>query len=444
MTSTNEYPFCAETGGRSARRFHAEYGSPLPTMDLAARNTAAKVHRGAEVLALTYPPPAWSGVDPSSAEGLSTLLALLYGGNRIEWSRGGVGLGRSVPSGGGAYPGEVYVATGFGLCHYLPGAHALELLRPDDLRSDLAGCLSVAPESRPELRPELLLLFTSRHDSNLARYGGFGHRLQALDTGVLAGQSSALLEAAGLRPRVHGLFDDDRLGKYLGLDQTAETVRAVVTAGPDVLSGATTAVITRTPRRHTPRSGFAVAEIDRAQVLSVLAEATKAVETDFMSGAEVHCVAGRVSGLSVGCHRFDGESGDLAPGLAGVTPRELFAAGSFGELAGFEAACALLVVGDYEHGYATHGDRWYRLLNLSAGLLGLRIALAATGAGLAAGLRCDFIVEQADPMIRDEDRGRGRGRDRDRDRTVLLTVLIGHERAVPAPTYSLLPVEDRR
>ncbi len=430
MTSTNEYPFRAETGGRAARRFHAEYGSPLPTMDLTARNTAAKVHRGAEVLPLSYPPPMWNGVDPSSAEGLNTLLALLYGGNRIEWSRGGVGLGRSVPSGGGAYPGEVYVAAEFGLCHYLPGPHALELLRPDDLRSDLAGCLSRAPESRPEL----LLLFTSRHDSNLARYGGFGHRLQALDTGVLAGQSSALLEAAGLRPRVHGLFDDDRLGKYLGLDQTAETVRAVVTAGPDVLSGATTAVITRMPRRHTPRSGFAIAEIDRAQVLAVLDEATEAVEADFTSGAEVHCVAGRVSGLSVGCHRFDGASGELAPGLPGVTPRELFAAGSFGELAGFEAACALLVVGDYEHGYATHGDLWYRLLNSSAGILGQRIALAATGTGLAAGIRCDFIVEQADRMIRDEDQ----------DRSVLLTVLIGHERQVPAPTYSLLPIEDRR
>ncbi|MBS2534415.1 hypothetical protein KGQ20_16715 [Catenulispora sp. NF23] len=436
MTPTSEYPFRAETGGHAARRFHAEYGSPLPTMDLAARNTAAKVHRGAEVQALSYPPPAWSGVDPSSAEGLSTLLALLYGGNRVEWSRGGVGLGRSVPSGGGAYPGEVYVATEFGLCHYLPGAHALELLRPDDLRSDLAGCLSLAPESPPEL----LLLFTSRHDSNLARYGGFGHRLQALDTGVVAGQSSALLDAAGLRPRVHGIFDEDRLGKCLGLDQTAETVRAVVTAGPAILPGATTSVITRTPRRHTPRSGFAVTEIDRAQVLSILGEVAGTVEADFTSGADLHCVAGRVSGLGVGCHRFDGASGELTPGIAGVTPRELFAAGSFGELAGFEAACALLVVGDYEHGYATHGDRWYRLLNVSAGLLGLRISLAATGAGLAAGLRCDFIVAQADRIIGDEHPNR----DRDRDQTVLLTVLIGHERAAPAPTYSLLPIEDGR
>jgi SagB-type dehydrogenase family enzyme len=439
MTTTSDYPFCAETGGHAARRFHAEHGSPLPLMDLAARNTSPKVHSGAKILSLAFPPPAWSGVDATHPEGLNCLLASLYGANRIEWSRGGVGIGRSVPSGGGAYPGEVYLAAEFGLCHYLPSIHALELLQPDDLRVELADCLRPAPQPRPEM----LLLFTSRHDSNLARYGGFGHRLQALDTGVLAGQASALLNAAGMRARVHGIFEDDRLGRCLSLDTAAESVRAVVTAAayPDAGTGETD-VVARTLRRHTPRSGFAVAPVERERLVSLLDEADVATPTDFSADLgidatvpatpDLHCVAGRVSKLPAGCHRFDRESRDLLPGLAAVTPRALFAPGSPGELAGYESACAVLITGDYEHGYARYGDRWYRLLNLLAGILGLRISLAAAGAGLAAGLRCDFITPQADRMLRDP------------DRTVLMTVLIGHERAAPTPSYPLFTIEDGR
>jgi SagB-type dehydrogenase family enzyme len=437
MTTTSDYPFSAETGGHAARRFHAEYGSPLPVMDLAARNTSPKVHSEAKILSLAFPPPAWSGVDASHPEGLNWLLASLYGANRIEWSRGGVGIGRSVPSGGGAYPGELYLATGFGLCHYLPSIHALELLRPDDLRGELADHLGPAPEPRPEV----FLLFTSRHDANLARYGGFGHRLQALDTGVLAGQASALLNAAGMGTRVHGIFEDERLGRSLGLDTAVESVRAVVTAYPDAGVGETD-VVARTLRRHTPRSGFAVAPIECARLVSLLDEADVATPTDFSAelgvdatgptAPDLHCVAGRVSGLPAGCHRFDRASRDLLPGLAAVTPRALFAPGSPGELAGYESACAVLITGDYEHGYAKYGDRWYRLLNLLAGILGLRISLAAAGAGLAAGLRCDFITPQADRMLGDP------------DRTVLMTVLIGHERAAPAPSYPLISIEDGR
>ena len=443
MTTTSDYPFCAETGGHAARRFHAEHGSPLPVMDLAARNTPPKVYSRAKILSLAFPPPAWSGVDVSHPEGLNCLLTLLYGGNRIEWSRGGVGIGRSVPSGGGAYPGEVYLATEFGLCHYLPSIHALELLQPDDLRVELADCLRSAPEPRPEV----FLLFTSRHDANVARYGGFGHRLQALDTGVLVGQSSALLNAAGMRARVHGIFEDERLGRRLGLDPAAESVRAVVTAYPDA-GASKTDVVARTLRRHTPRSGFALAPIERARLVSLLDEADVAPPTDFSAdlgvdatvptgpdlptALDLHCVAGRVSELPAGCHRFDRESRDLVPGLADVTPRALFAPGSPGELAGYESACAVLITGDYEHGYAKYGDRWYRLLNLLAGILGLRISLAAAGAGLAAGLRCDFITPQADRLLPDP------------DRTVLMTVLIGHERAAPSPSYPLYSIEDGR
>ena len=427
--NTYPYPHSVDTGGVAARRYHERYGSPLPAIDLAASNTPPKHHPGAPLIRLPYPPFAQSpsGQSPSeeSVDGLGGLLALLYGVTRIDWTGPGVGAGRPVPSGGGAYPGEVYTATAHGLCHYLPAAHALELLTPVDLRAELSACLS-----RPATdRPELILLITTRHDANLARYGPFGHRLQALDTGALAGQALTLLAAAGARPVAHTLFADRPLASLLGLDPEAESVHAVVTAGPLSDCGPTGPLLDR----HSPRSGFEPAPIASADLLRLLDQVAEPLPLDGADGpgTELYCVAGRVAGMASGCHRRDQCSGELLP-VAGdfaehAVPRELFPPGGPGELAGFEAACAVLVVGDYERGYADHGDRWYRMLNIRAGILGQRIGLAASRAGLGAGLRCDFVGSRTERAL-----GAPPGR------SALLTALIGVERGSGTPTQQLI------
>jgi hypothetical protein len=110
-----------------------------------------------------------------------------------------------------------------------------------------------------------------------------------------------------------------------------------------------------------------------------------------------------------------------------TAPAALFPTGSAGELAQFQAAGALIVVGDYEHGYRIHGDRWYRILNLHAGILAQRIGLAATAAGLGSSLRCDYRVKSADRLIRAE-----------AGRTVLLVALFGVERGAATPGHRLL------
>jgi len=110
-----------------------------------------------------------------------------------------------------------------------------------------------------------------------------------------------------------------------------------------------------------------------------------------------------------------------------AAPRELFPLGGPGELAGFEAACAVLVVGDYESGYPEYGDRWYRMLNIQAGLIGQRIGLGAAHAGLGAGLRCDFVTSQADRVLQGAP-----------GRTTLLSALIGPERGSGTPSHQLV------
>ncbi|GAB2725767.1 hypothetical protein GCM10010442_54200 [Kitasatospora kifunensis] len=416
----------------------------LPAIDLAASNTPPKHHPGAPVVPLPFPPgcpsadvsSAATGLDPATVESLSSLgalLALLCGVTRIDWAGAGVGAGRPVPSGGGAYPGEVYAATAFGLCHYLPAAHALELLSPADLRADLTRALSRPPADRPDL----VLLITSRQDANLARYGPFGHRLQALDTGVLAGQALTLLAAADARPTAHALFADQELGGLLGLDPGAERVHAVVTAGPVDPPPPNTALL----NRRSARCGFEPAPVPLAQLTELLDQATAPFPRDDLDdlddpngsdgpnapGCDLYLVAGRVTGLDHGCFRHDPRTGGLVPLPPGATPRDLFPPGGPGELAGFEAACALLVVGDYEQGYPEHGDRWYRMLNLRAGILGQRIGLAAARVGLAAGLRCDFVTTETDRLLQTPP-----------GRTALLAALIGPERGSGTPTHPLL------
>ncbi|HEX4790240.1 MAG TPA: nitroreductase family protein, partial [Actinospica sp.] len=214
------------TGGLPAHEYHARYGSRVPFVDLAAQRRTAKQHPAAEMLSLPFPARARTGFHADKPEGLGDLLALAYGVTRIDWRANGIGPGRPLPSGGAAYPGELYVAAGFGLCHYVPTAHALERIDEADRRREVVDCL----EARPAEPPALVLVLTSRHEENLGVFGAFGHRLQALDSGVLAGQTLSLLEAAGAEAFVHSRFDAARLNAILGLDPNEESVRAVVTA----------------------------------------------------------------------------------------------------------------------------------------------------------------------------------------------------------------------
>ncbi|MGW8724734.1 hypothetical protein ACWGNF_01715 [Streptomyces sp. NPDC055808] len=419
------YPPHAETGGAAARRYHARYGSVLPAIDPAAGSAAPKRHPGTPLLPLPFPPvlpsPPGDRGPVAAMERLGALLALLNGVTRVDWTGAGVAAGRPVPSGGGAYPGEVYVATADGLCHYLPSAHALELLSPVDLRADIARALDGPPLDPPESA----LLITTRLDANLARYGPFGHRLQALDTGVLTGQALTLLESANAAPTAHALFADEELGHLLGLDFATERVHTVVTArtpgaiDPDV----------PLLRRRTARSGFEPVPLPSATLLAVLEEAARPIPLDHAAPADcaLYVVAHRVTGLEPGCHRRDARTGELVRVAGGITPRGLFPPNGPGELAGFEAACAVLVTGDYESGYPGHGDRWYRMLNLRAGVIGQRIGLAAARAGLGAGLRCDVDTPAADAVL-----------DTHPDRTTLLAVLLGQERGNGTPTCHLL------
>jgi SagB-type dehydrogenase family enzyme len=436
------YPCVPESGGAAARHYHAEHGGEPPFIDLVAQRPAAKSYPDAEVIPLTYPPRARVGFRADLPEGLGDLLALAYGVTRIEWGEGGIKAGRPLPSGGAAYPGELYLAAEFGLCHYFPSAHALERVQRADLRRQIVDAL----EAHPAERPVLIMVLTSRHEANLAAFGGFGHKLQTLDTGVMAGQALSLIEAAGAEAGVHTRFDEAKLNQLLGLDPETESVRAVVTAGighdepVPVPAFSTDPAANRAgiPRkimaRRTAAGGFEPVSIPLPRILEILDAAGQEIPSDIRGGhgaefanLDLYCVANRVDGLDPACYRRSMSTGALVRVRDTTDPKTLFPADGEAELAHFQAAGALMIVGDYEHGYRVHGDRWYRMLNLQAGIIAQRIGLAATGLGLGSMLRCDYQAKVADRLIHAAP-----------GRAVLVTVLIGLERGVGKPGHRLL------
>lgn len=432
----------AETGGLPARAYHAAYGSRVPYVDLAAPRPPAKSHPDAELLRLPYPPRARTGFQAESPQGVADLLALAYGVTRVDWQAAAIVAGRPLPSGGAAYPAELYTATGFGLCHYLPSAHALERLDAADVRRTVLDCL----EARPVHPPELILLVTARHRANLPVFGAAGHRLQALDAGVLAGQCLALAEAAGAEALVHTRFDAERLGALLGLDGAEESVRVLLTVGagsgePIAVPAFSTdpgALHAGLPRRimgrHTARDGFEPISVPLQRIHEVLDAAAQEIPGDVpagrgqeFAGLDLYCLARRVDGLESACHRRSTATGELRAVAGAGDPATLFPAGGPGELAQFQAACALLVVGDYEHGYRSYGERWYQMLNLHAGITAQRIGIAAAAAGLGSSLRCDYQLKAADRLIHAAP-----------GRTVLAVALVGLERGTVPPGHRLL------
>ena len=431
-----------ETGGMPARAYHASYGSRVPFIDLAAPRPAAKSHPGTELLRLPFPPRARTGFHADGPDGVADLLALAYGVTRVDWQAEGIAAGRPLPSGGATYPAELYLAAGFGLCHYLPSSHALERLEVDDARREVLDCL----EARPVTPPELVFLITARHRANLGTFGAAGHRLQALDAGVLAGQGLALAEAAGAETFVHTRFDAARLGALLGLDPAEESVRVLITAGaargePAAVPAFSTdpgALHAGLPRRimarRSARDGFEPISVPLQRIHEVLDAAAREIPGDVhtgrgyeFAGLDLYCLAHRVDGLEPACHRRSPNTGELLRVRDTTERAALFPAGSAGELAQFQAACALLVVGDYEHGYRSYGERWYRMLNLYAGITAQRIGIAATAAGLGSSVRCDYQLKVADRLIHAAP-----------GRTVLTVVLVGAERDTVPPGHRLL------
>ena len=425
--------------GAAARRYLGTGDRPPPRtgpVDWSAMPAPFKTYPGVARIALPYPfgPPA---PDLLCRRAIGDIAGNLLGLNRIRWlpdteldriSRtelvpreilSPVLTGRPVPSGGRLYPSELYLATGplpdlpAGLYHYAPALHALERVRDGDVRTAVTQALGCAAV------PDLVLMVTAVFWRNAFKYGEFGYRLQTLDAGVLAGQALAVAGAAGLDAAVHVDFGDEPLDRLLGLDPARESCHLVVTlTGPGLPPGSLTpqgevaraevggpprevlplsaalhaasvqhrpryavaagptrpdgTLAAGIPRRSSPTQGFRPTAIGAHELTAMAAQAT--------ADTALYLAALRVRETEMGWYRWD--RGDLVPLRAGDPTPHL--------TAHRDAAVVFVPYGDDEPGFARHGDRWYRMRSIDAGLVAQRICLAAAALGLAGHIRCDY------------------------------------------------------
>jgi SagB-type dehydrogenase family enzyme len=166
---------------------------------------------------------------------LATLLGAGYGVTHAEASSGDgpVFPHRTVPSGGGLYPLELYVLASEvdgldpGVYHYHPLKHRLELLRAGSPRAALAPALVL--DSFLEAAAGIVIagvFWRSRF-----KYGLRGYRFTLLEAGQVAQNLVLAAAALGLRSCPCGGFYERRLDPLLEVDGVEESALVGVFVG---------------------------------------------------------------------------------------------------------------------------------------------------------------------------------------------------------------------
>jgi len=131
---------------------------------------------------------------------------------------------RTVPSAGATYPLELFVVTGQGLFHYLPGKHAVAKLADKDLRARLAAA---AWGQEFIAAAAVTLVFAAEFARTTGRYGERGIRYVYMEAGHAAQNVHLQAESLGLGCVAVGAFDDESVSKVLELPSHLEPLYMV-------------------------------------------------------------------------------------------------------------------------------------------------------------------------------------------------------------------------
>ncbi len=150
---------------------------------------------------------------------LTQLSQILWaaGGKRVDTT---TGASRTVPSAGALYPLEIFVLAGKvenlekGLYLYHPIDHSLELLKGEDLREELRKS-SWGQDFLAEAPVDLVVAAAPSRTTDV--YGKRGKRYVHVEVGHVGQNIYLQAEALGLATCAVGAFDDDEVGKVLGL-----------------------------------------------------------------------------------------------------------------------------------------------------------------------------------------------------------------------------------
>lgn len=168
--------------------------------------------------------------DPLSLAHLSYLLWACAGIQRIEQGH----EFRTAPSAGALYPVETYVVAGNtgglepGLYHYAIRAHALEELRPGDLRLEAARA---ALGQRICYDAASVFVWTAVFGRSKWKYEQRGYRYVFMDAGHMCENLYLAATGLGLGACAVGALFDDELNALLGVDGVEESAIYMATVG---------------------------------------------------------------------------------------------------------------------------------------------------------------------------------------------------------------------
>ncbi len=147
---------------------------------------------------------------------------------QLLWSAQGITHGsmmRTAPSAGALYPLETFLVAGAvrgltaGVYRYLPRTHQLVPVRMGDVRGELRAA---SLHQDPVGDAPASVVFSAVFGRSIGKYGRRGVRYAHMEAGMAA--QNMALQAVSLRlgTVVIGAFDDDEVGRVLGLPSGEE------------------------------------------------------------------------------------------------------------------------------------------------------------------------------------------------------------------------------
>ena len=142
---------------------------------------------------------------------------------------------RSVPSPGGLYPLEIYVAilngaVPPGLYHYRPDTNALEVVREGIDTEEMRRIIMAEPYIT--LQDASAVVFTTGILERVSiKYQERGYRFMLMEVGFVAQNIGLISEALGLGSCMVGSYLDDEVNRFLGIVDSSENIQNVVVLG---------------------------------------------------------------------------------------------------------------------------------------------------------------------------------------------------------------------
>lgn len=119
----------------------------------------------------------------------------------------------------------------------------------------------------------------------------------------------------------------------------------------------------------------------------------------YLAHTEIYAVVLRVESVEPGAYRYDPRMHALVQVHRGDLRADLQRVLAWPSHNMADVSACFFPVGEYEPGFARHGDRWYRVQNIEAGMIIQRLSVTAAALGLACDVTLSYHVARANALL---------------------------------------------